>query len=581
MRALIPYVRRQWRPLAVTFLVATIARLFLLADPQILRLIIDRYVLRLGSMPREQFVRGVLTLIALTVIVAMLARVFRIMQEYWIALIARRIGASLYVSSISQSLLLPYSTFETLRSGQLLHTIQRARDQAESGINGAVRLYLGAVAIAAITIYAFTVHPLLGALHLFGIPVVGLLMFLISNPIRQQQRRITRDAAALAGSATEAIRNVELVKSLGVEVQQIDRLTAANDELLELERAKLGLIRRFTFVEGVLYHGMRAVMLLAMLWLLYRREITTGEFLTLFLYANAVFMPLSEASEVLAKYQEARASFDTLSGTLDSPRDVRRDNSATVGDIRQIAFRDVTLRYSGREEPALRDVNVTLKKSETVAFVGPSGAGKSSIVKLLVGLYLPSHGVVSVNDTDLASLDLDVFRARVGFVTQETQLFAGTIRENLLIARPDASDSDCLRAIDAAAVRDVLNRGGEGLDTRVGEGGIRLSGGERQRIAIARALIRQPDVLVFDEATSSLDSITETSIVETIRAVASAADRITVLVAHRLSTVAYADRIHVLSDGRIVESGTHPELLDRDGIYAALWREQTGARAAS
>jgi ATP-binding cassette subfamily B protein len=227
----------------------------------------------------------------------------------------------------------------------------------------------------------------------------------------------------------------------------------------------------------------------------------------------------------------------------------------------------------------LRNVDVTLRAGETIAFSGPSGAGKSTLVKLLVGLYPPSDGTLRVNGLDLREADLDAYRARIGLVTQETQLFAGTVRDNLQIARPDASDSECLDAIEQAAATAILSRGGQGLDTRIGEGGLKLSGGERQRIAIARALLREPDLLIFDEATSSLDSITERAITDTIRGL-SAASRLTVLVAHRLSTIAHADRIYLLSGGAIAESGTHDELLARGGVYAALWREQSGGTAS-
>jgi ATP-binding cassette subfamily B protein len=228
--------------------------------------------------------------------------------------------------------------------------------------------------------------------------------------------------------------------------------------------------------------------------------------------------------------------------------------------------------------PALAGVSFGVERGQTIAFVGPSGAGKTTLVKLLVGLYRPGAGKILYNGVSSDRIDLDRFRERIGFVTQDAQLFSGTIRENLLFVRPDATDEQCLAVMKRSAATSLLNRADKGLDTVIGEGGMKISGGEKQRLSIARALLRDPHLLVFDEATSSLDSLTEEEISRTMRDVAEDADVITVLIAHRLSTVLHADRIYVLEQGRIVEQGHHDELLDRKGLYYAMWRQQVGER---
>jgi ATP-binding cassette subfamily B protein len=219
-----------------------------------------------------------------------------------------------------------------------------------------------------------------------------------------------------------------------------------------------------------------------------------------------------------------------------------------------------------------------VRRGETVAFVGPSGAGKTTIVKLLVGLYRPARGRVLYAGVAQDRVDLDALRERIGFVTQDTQLFSGTIRDNLLFARPGAGDAECLEVLRRAACDSLLARADRGLDTLIGEGGVKVSGGEKQRLSIARALLRRPQLLVFDEATSSLDSLTEEEIARTIRDVGRDHSGMTVLIAHRLSTVMHADRIHVLERGRIVEQGAHEDLLERRGLYFAMWRQQVGER---
>jgi ATP-binding cassette subfamily B protein len=202
-------------------------------------------------------------------------------------------------------------------------------------------------------------------------------------------------------------------------------------------------------------------------------------------------------------------------------------------------------------------------------------------VKLLVGLYQPLEGNILYNGIPGKEIDLDQLRERVGFVTQDTQLFSGSIRENLLFVRPNATDEECMQALQRAACQSLLARASNGLDTVIGEGGVKVSGGEKQRLSIARALLRRPDLLVFDEATSSLDSITEEEITETIRDVSVLKDHITILIAHRLSTIMHADTIYVLEKGNIVESGKHVELLLQKGLYYAMWRQQIGEKVTA
>ncbi|HEX2059135.1 MAG TPA: ABC transporter ATP-binding protein, partial [Thermoanaerobaculia bacterium] len=382
-----------------------------------------------------------------------------------------------------------------------------------------------------------------------------------------------------AGSTTETLRNVELVKSLGLEKQEIARLNTVNTGILGLELKKIRFLRFYSFLQGTLINTTRASLLFLMPWLLFRRDITLGEFYALFFYSFAIFSPLAELGAIIAQYQEARASMEKLEEVLAIAPAPKPEHPRPVGPLQRVAFENVSFTYPSASTPSLESVQLEIRAGETVAFVGPSGSGKTSLVKLLVGLYRPTTGRLSINGIDANEVDPDELRARIGLVTQETQLFAGTIRDNLVFVNPSATDAQCIEVLRQAAALPIIERGGKGLDTKIGEGGIKISGGERQRLAIARALLREPELMIFDEATSSLDSITEKAITETIRALTTGGQRrMTVLVAHRLSTIAHAQRIHVLAKGRIVETGTHGSLLAANGLYAALWAEQSARR---
>ena len=580
MQLLYRFLFRYKRLIVAALVLATINQVFSLLDPQVFRLIVDNYATKADTMPRQVFVHGVALLLLAYVGVALVSRIAKNFQDYCVSVIAQRTGANLYEQSVSHSLSLPYAVFEDQRSGEILQKMHKARADAQSLITSFVNLmFVSMVGLIFVTIYAFTVHWAIGTAYLLLAPSLGTLMFFISRRIKAQQRVIVTQTAELAGSTTETLRNVELVKSLGLEQQEIARLNTVNTGILALELKKVRFLRFYSFLQGTLINATRAGILFMMLWYVYSGTITLGEFYALFFYSFAIFSPLAELGAIIAQYQEARASMERLDDILKIAPAPKPAHPVAVGPLQRIAFEDISFTYPSASTPSLEHVDLEIRAGDTVAFVGPSGSGKTSLVKLLVGLYQPTAGRLAVNGTDAREIDSDALRARIGLVTQETQLFAGTIRDNLVFVNPKATDAECMEVLRQAAALPIVERGGKGLDTKIGEGGIKISGGERQRLAIARALLRQPELMIFDEATSSLDSITERAITATIRSLTTGAHRrMTVLVAHRLSTIAHAQRIHVLAKGRIVETGTHESLLGTGGLYAALWREQSARR---
>ncbi len=579
MALLLSYLRRYWRLVVLALVLAAINQVFSLLDPLIFRHVIDDYATKYSQYTTSQFFRGVGLLMAAAVGVAFVSRVAKNFQDYFVNVVTQRVGADLYSDGIRHSLALPFQVFEDQRSGETIGKLQKVRSDVERFIAASVNMvFMTLVGVVFVMIYAAKAHWSIAPAYLATIPLLGGLSSLLSRKIKVLQKEIVAETTALAGATTESLRNIELVKSLGLADQEVTRLTATTEKILKLELRKVRYVRSLSFVQGTAVNFIRTCILLLMLYLIFTQEITVGQFFSLLIYSFFVFGPLQELGNVINIYRETEASLANFEQILRTPVDPRPTDPVPVQDLRVLEFDNVTFTHLTASAPALSDVSVRVQRGETVAFVGPSGAGKSTLVKLLVGLYAPKSGQITYNGIESRRVDLDRLRERIGLVTQETQLFSGTIRENLLFARPGASDEECIAVLRRAAADNLLRRADHGLDTVIGEGGMKISGGEKQRLAIARALLRRPHLLVFDEATSSLDSLTEEEISRTMREVAETTDVITVLIAHRLSTVMHADRIHVLERGRIVETGRHDELLELKGLYYAMWRQQVGER---
>lgn len=577
MKILNSYLRLYWRLIALALFLATVNQVFSLLDPLVFRYVIDNYATKFNQYTSGEFFRGVSLLLLLAVGVAFVSRVAKNFQDYVINLITQRLGAKLYSDGLRHSLELPYQVFEDQRSGETLGKLQKVRTDVERFIGAAINIvFTTLVGVIFVTIYAFSVHWLIAPVYFLTVPILGWLSSVLSRRIKTMQKTIVAETTALAGATTESLRNIELVKSLGLAQQEIGRLNATTDKILRLELKKVKYLRSLSFVQGTSVNFLRTSILFLMLYLIFAQQITVGQFFSLWIYSFFIFGPLQELGSVINIYRETEVSLNNFSEILNAPLDPRPASPVVVPALQRLAFEGVSFRHRSGVTNAVNQISFIVSRGETVAFVGPSGAGKTTLVKLLVGLYRPDSGRVLFNDTPGNEVDLDRLRERVGFVTQDTQLFSGTIRENLLFVRPGATDAECLEVLEKAACDSLLARAANGLDTVIGEAGVKVSGGEKQRLSIARALLRRPDLLVFDEATSSLDSLTEEEISETIRAVSKRREMISILIAHRLSTVLHADRIYVLERGKIVESGRHADLLRLKGLYYAMWRQQIG-----
>lgn len=588
MKILFQYIKPFKGLVLLAFILAGINQTFSLFDPMIFGKLIDEFAknpsLDAAGHQRTQsdFLWGVSNMLLLLVGTAMVSRIAKAFQDYTVNVIIQKFGAALFTDGLKHSMQLPYQAFEDQRSGETLSILTKARTDCEKFISYVVNVLFGIiVSVIFVSIYATRLHWSIIPIYIGGASLIAYVTNLLSKRIKVIQKTIVKETTSLAGTTTESLRNIELIKSLGLTTQEIQRLNNNTYKILALELKKVKNVRSLSFIQGTMVNFLRQVITFTLMWLIFKEKLTVGQLISLQFYSFFIFGPLQEIGSIILSYRETEASLNNFDALMKKPIDQTPSNPIAIGDIQHLAFQQVGFQHQTANFKAIDNISFEAKKGETIAFVGPSGAGKSTLVKLLVGLYQPQEGQILVNDVNSNNLDMTGLRNQISFVTQDTQLFAGTIRENLAFVAPNATEEDMLVALTKASCSNILDKGGSGLATLIGEGGLKLSGGEKQRLSIARALLRHPHLLIFDEATSSLDSITEESITDTIRQLSAEREQITIMIAHRLSTIIHATRIYVLEKGQVIEKGTHDSLLLEKGLYYAMWRQQIGERRMS
>ena len=585
MKLLITYLKPYKGLVLLALLLAGINQTFSLFDPMIFGKLIDQFANHAKTNPdgsfrsESEFIKGIMGMLFLLVGTAMVSRLAKAFQDYTVNVVIQKFGAKIFTDGLQHSMRLPYQDFEDQRSGETLSILTKVRADTEKFIGYVTNVLFGIiVSVVFVSIYATRLHWSIVPIYLGGAILIGAVTNLLSKKIKVIQKAIVGETTALAGTTTESLRNIELVKSLGLTDQEVKRLNTNTYKILGLELKKVKNVRSLSFIQGTLVNFLRQVITFTLMWLIYRDVLTVGQLISLQFYSFFIFGPLQEIGSIILSYREAEASLQNFHKLMSREVEARPDHPTNVGAIQTLSFAGVSFQHQSAQFKALDNISFDVKLGETIAFVGPSGAGKSTLVKLLVGLYRPQNGHIEYNGAKESVIDFEELRNQIGFVTQDTQLFAGTIRENLSFVFPTATDKEMITALEKASCHSILSKAEQGLDSIIGEGGLKLSGGEKQRLSIARALLRHPHLLIFDEATSSLDSITEEEITRTIHAISEEREQITVMIAHRLSTIMHANRIYVLEKGQIVETGTHEALLAEKGLYYAMWRQQIGER---
>ncbi len=588
MKILLHYLKPYKWLVALVLTLAAVNIGFSLLDPILFGKLINLANSHLnGSMSRDQFYNsfswenpGVWFVLIGSITVAMVSRIAKNFQDYFLQVVIQKFGAKVFTDGLQHAMKLPYQQFEDQRSGETLSILTKVRADVEKFMISFINILFGVlVGVLFVFIYAaLFIHWTVPVAYLAGVIVLTVITNILSKKIKVIQKNIVGQTTALAGSTTESLRNIELVKSLGLTTQEVERLNKNTYKILGLELTKVKRIRSISFIQGTLVNTLRQVILFILMTLIFDLKMDGGQLVTMQIFSFFVFGPLQEIGNILLSYREAEASLNNFHTLMQKAPEKEPAHPRPLGTINTLSFNNVAFQHQTAAQKAINNISFKVNVGETIAFVGPSGSGKSTLMKLLVGLYRPQEGKILYNNLDENEIRFDDLRSQIGFVTQDTNLFSGTIRENLIFVNPAATEADVMDALHKASCENLLARAEKGLDTMIGEGGLKLSGGEKQRLSIARALLRKPRMLLFDEATSALDSLTEEEITDTIRDISREGSQITILIAHRLSTIMHADRIYVLEKGDVVETGDHNSLLEEKGLYYAMWRQQIGER---
>ncbi len=587
MKILWQYLKPYKKLVFISLMFAAINQCFSLLDPFFSGRLLDEFVNHpqhfekglLRNRTFNEYIRGAGLLLLILISVAMISRIAKAFQDYFSSVVIQKFGAKLFTDGLRHSMQLPYQEFEDQRSGETLSVLNKVRADCEKFISLFINLLFPVfVGLIFVMVIAFRYHWSIPIVYIGGSVVLSLLISVLSKKIKRVQKTIVTETTALAGSTTESLRNIELVKSLGLTEQEVERLNKNTFKILGLELRKVKSIRMLSFIQGTFVNLLRQLIVFVLLVLVYDNTITAGNYLSLMFYTFFIFGPMQEIGNVILSYREAQASLENFDKLMKKEPEAMPVSAEPISDLHTLTFEGVQFQHRTAEHAAVQNIHFEVKRGSSIAFVGPSGSGKTTLMKLIVGLYRPQAGNILYNGINGNQINFEELRKKIGFVTQDTQLFAGTIKENLLFVAPQATDEQLLDALHKASCKTILDKANNGLDSVIGESGLKLSGGEKQRLSIARALLRHPQLLIFDEATSALDSITEQEITKTIQEVSANNTQITVMIAHRLSTIMHADKIIVLEKGQIVETGNHQQLLDEKGLYYAMWRQQIGER---
>lgn len=573
------YWKGERKNLAFIFIFVIFSQGLSLLEPVFFAKIIDNFLRDAHNLTRfptsAVFYHKLMLLVVGWIGVAFAGRTFKNFQMYFVDTVADRIGIRIFEHAYNHLLKLPMSFHSRQRSGEVFRKLSKARDDVTALFDIFFdKIFQNAISITAILVIVWVKAWQIG-IPLFGfVPVFFLVTWIFTKRIRRTQTEINKINENVFGSSFEALNHIELVKSFSTEKKEEEYLNHDNWLQHQVLKKKSIAFQTLGFAQGTVVNLARVVLLWYGTVLSFRGVLSFGDIVLFNFYSFYIYQPLYELGSIYSKYHEGIAAVDRLQEILNEPV-VIKDKPGAMAVQKfsgKVEFRGVSFGYESDRE-ILRDVSFKVEPGRKLALVGPSGSGKSTIVKLLLRFYEPASGTILIDDRPIEDYELSSLYKRIGLVLQDTVLFNTTLGENIRYGTFEADEPEIKNAAQRASLNSFLALLPKGLQTLVGERGLKVSGGEKQRVAIARSIIKQPDILIFDEATSALDSHTESEILTNIREVSRGVTTITV--AHRLATVIDSDEIILLRAGSVVERGTQSELLAKNGEYAKLYRLQT------
>ncbi|GHE65179.1 multidrug ABC transporter ATP-binding protein [Camelimonas fluminis] len=560
---------------ALDFGSAILAGLLELGFPIAVMLFVDRLL------PTNQL--GLITFAALGLLaIYAVSAGLQVVVTYWGHMLGVRIETEMRRRAFDHLQKLSFGYFDNVKTGHLVARLTKDLEEiGEVAHHGPEDLFLAVMTLIGAFVLMLGVHAPLAIITAVIVPLTAFITMRYGARMTSTWRAIYGRVADFNARIEENVGGIRVVQAFANEDHERALFARNNSAYLA---TKLDAYRVMAVSQSLSYLSMRFVQVVVMLagaWFVVRGELTAGGFVGFLLLVNVFFRPLDKISMVIEMYPKGIAGFQRYLKLLDTrPEITDRPGAAVAGRLRGgIAYHNVRFGYAGGA-PILRDVDFACRAGETVAFVGPSGAGKTTICSLLPRFYETDAGVITIDGVDIRDMTLRSLRENIGIVSQDVFLFAGTLRENIAYGRLEASEDEILAAAGHARLESLIADLPAGLDTVVGERGVKLSGGQKQRVAIARVFLKNPPILILDEATSALDTETERAIQQSLADLSRG--RTTLVIAHRLATIADASRVLVVEDGQIVEQGDHAALLNRaGGRYRRLHAAQTGGGALS
>jgi ATP-binding cassette subfamily B protein len=474
--------------------------------------------------------------------------------------------------------------FSDKQTGEMMSILSNDVNRLErflnDGMNSAFRLGVMVIAIAAIL---FTINWQLAFVALVPVPLIALFTYKFIQIIQPKYADVRSSVGKVNSRLENNLGGIQVIKTSNTESFESDRVNdVSNDYFGANWDAIVTRIKFFPSLQILSGLGFALTFVVGGLWVFngegpwfFTGDLQAGEFVTFMLLTQRFIWPMAQFGSIINMYQRAYASSARIFGLMDEPSRIQEDPDAKDLEVTEgeVVYDDVTFGYD-ESETIVEDITFEVEGGDTLALVGPTGAGKSTVLKLLLRMYDVNEGAIRIDGTDIRDVSLPSIRQNIGYVSQNTFLFYGTVKENIEYGTFDASDAEIEEAAKAAEAHEFISNLPDGYDTKVGERGVKLSGGQRQRISIARAILKDPEILILDEATSDVDTETEMLIQRSLDKLTE--DRTTFAIAHRLSTIKDADKIVVLEGGKIVERGRHDQLIGNDGLYAHLWGVQAG-----